>query len=260
MTIQPSIFISHGAPDLPLSPSPALNFLKTLSQQLERPDAILVISAHWLTATPTVSTSPRMEAIYDFWGFPKEIYQLGYSPPGAPKLAEQVIEKLHANGIQATCDTRRGLDHGAWEPLYLMYPDADIPVTQLSLQAHQGSQYHFKIGQILASLRQENILILASGTATHNLMAFGSFSFDAAPPGWVKAFDDWLASTIHRSNTEALINYRKEAPYATQNHPSEEHFLPLLVALGAGGKSPKCSQLHSSFTYGVLSMAAYAFH
>lgn len=258
MSSFPSVFISHGAPDLPLHPCPALDFLQQLGTQLGKPKAILVISPHWLSYVPTVSTAPEAVTIHDFWGFPAEIYDLDYPAPGAPELAEQVTKHLANAGFEFDLHPSRGLDHGAWEPLLMMYPDADIPVTQLSVQHQSGPVHHFKLGQALAPLRQQGVLILASGGATHNLIAFND-RFNAPPPDWVKEFDQWLAAAIGRNDVDALLDYRRQAPYATKNHPNEEHLLPLFVALGAGGTSMRGTQLHSSFTYGAFSMASYAF-
>jgi len=254
----PTIFVSHGAPDLPLQPSPSLDFLKKLGSQIGKPKAILAISAHWLTGVPTVSAAPQPKTIHDFWGFPAEIYQKNYPAPGAPALAEQVSKLLANAGFECNVHPNRGLDHGVWEPLMLMYPAADIPVTQISIQP-LGTSHHLQLGRSLAALQQEGVLLLASGTATHNLGLFGAYPFEAEPPVWVKQFDHWLAAAIARNDIDALLDYRCQAPHAAQNHPSEEHFLPLLVALGAGGENVKGTQLHSSFTYGVFSMAAYAF-
>jgi 4,5-DOPA dioxygenase extradiol len=259
MSTFPSVFVSHGSPDLPLQPSPSLDFLKQLGIQLNKPKAILVISAHWQSHVPTVSTATEVKIVHDFWGFPADLYQIDYSPPGAPELAEQVTKLLTKAGFEYEVYPDRELDHGAWEPLMLMYPQADIPVTQLSIQPHLGTNHHRLLGRALASLRQEGVLILASGTTTHNLRAFGAYPFDAPPPDWVTQFDQWLAEVIANNNFDALLNYRRLAPYAAKNHPTEEHLLPLFVALGAGGPEVKGTQLHSSFTYGVLSMAAYAF-
>lgn len=259
MSSFPSIFVSHGAPDLPLHTCPASDFLKHLGNQLGKPKAILVVSAHWFSPVPTVITAPEARTVHDFWGFPDEIYQLDYPAPGAPELAERVTKCLANAGFEFDLYPTRGLDHGAWEPLLLMYPNADIPVTQLSLQPQFDPTYHFKLGQAIAPLRQEGVLILASGTTTHNLMAFGGYPFDALPPDWVQAFDRWLAEAISSNEVDALLNYRRQAPYATKNHPTEDHLLPLFVALGAGGEKAKGTQLHSSFTYGVFSMASYAF-
>ncbi len=259
MSTFPAVFVSHGAPDLILHPSPARDFLSQLGTQLGKPQAILVISAHWLTSIPTLSTTSKTKAIHDFGGFPSELYQINYSPPGAPQLAEQIAKLLVQAGFETDVHPNRGLDHGAWEPLILMYPEANIPVTQLSIQPSFSTSYHLQLGRALAPLRQEGILILASGTTTHNLRAFGQYDFDATPPEWVQGFDDWLAEAIATHNIDALLDYRKQAPHAIQNHPSEEHLLPLYVALGAGGEQTTATQLHTSFTYGVLSMAAYAF-
>ena len=259
MSIFPTLFVSHGSPDLLLRDSPTLDFLKQLGTQLGKPKAILAISAHWATRIPTVSIAAQATSIHDFWGFPRELYQMNYSAPGAPELAEQTTKLLAEAGFEIETNPNRGLDHGAWEPLMLMYPEADVPVTQLSIQPGLGTSYHLQLGRALAPLRQEGVLILASGTTTHNLRAFGQFAFDATPPDWVKQFDDWLEIAIAQNNTDALLDYRRQAPYAIQNHPSDEHLLPLFVALGAGGEAVQTTQLHTSFTYGVFSMAAYAF-
>ena len=255
----PAVFVSHGSPDLPLQPSPARDFLQQLGQQLGRPKAILCISAHWGTQHPTVSAVLRPKTHHDFGGFPAQLYQLYYPAPGATDLAYRVVELLSTAGIQHELNFTRGLDHGAWIPLSLMYPTADIPVTQLSIQPYQDLAYHLALGRALEPLRQEGFLIVASGTVTHNLWEFGKYVADSPAQPWVAQFADWLTQAIKTSNIEALLNYRELAPYATQNHPSEEHLLPLFVALGAGGETVRGIELHSSFTYGVFSMAAYAF-
>ncbi|HIK19244.1 MAG TPA: dioxygenase [Leptolyngbyaceae cyanobacterium M33_DOE_097] len=259
MASLPAIFVSHGAPDLLLHETPSRAFLKQLGQHLEPPRAILIISAHWLTQVPTVSTAAQVTTIHDFWGFPAELYAMHYIAPGAPELATQVKTLLATAGFETATHPSRGLDHGAWEPLVLMYPEAGIPVMQLSLQPAQGTHYHYRLGQAIAPLRQAGVLILASGSATHNLRAFGAYSLNAKPPDWAKQFDDWLATAIAQNDVDALLDYRSQAPYAVQNHPSDEHLLPLFVALGAGGEAPRGTELHRSFTYGAFSMAAYAF-
>lgn len=260
MSTFPALFVSHGSPDLLLHSGPSLDFFKQLGTQLGQPKAILVISAHWGTNVPTVSAAPQATTIHDFWGFPSELYQMNYSAPGAPELAQATTKLLAQAGFQTEIHPNRGLDHGAWEPLMLLYPDADIPVTQLSIQPHSGStSHHLQLGRALAALRQEGVLILASGTTTHNLRTFGAYPFDATPPDWVQQFDQWLKAAITHNDIDALLDYRRQAPYALKNHPSEEHLLPLFVALGAGGEQALGTQLHASFTYGVFSMAAYAF-
>jgi 4,5-DOPA dioxygenase extradiol len=256
MSQLPSVFVSHGAPDLPLRSSPARDFLQQLGHQIEPPKAILVISAHWGTQPPTVSIAPNPRTIHDFSGFPAELYQMNYPVPGAPDLAHQVVELLTKIGCEISSD--RGLDHGAWVPLMLGYPEANIPVTQLSIQPHLSTHHHFHLGQLLEPLRHEGVLILASGSAAHNLRAMNA-NYRAKPPQPVTEFVDWLTHAIAANGTEALLHYRQLAPYAIHNHPSEEHLLPLFVAMGAGGSHAKGAALHSSFVYGALSMAAYSF-
>ena len=266
MTNLPAIFLSHGAPDLPIRDGAVTHFLKSLHRQFPKPQAILAISAHWNSVNPTVSKAIQPQTIYDFGGFPDAVYRLSYPAPGAPVLADRVVSLLAQAGISYQTHPNRGLDHGAWTPLILAYPDADIPVTQLSIQYHAGALHHFQIGQALASLRAEGVLILASGSATHNLWEFvGGASplenrrYDAPPPDWVRVFDEWLAERIAEGNWEAVLNYRKIAPHAEKNHPTDEHLLPLFVALGAGGNGVKGVRLHHSYNYGAFSMAAYAF-
>lgn len=255
----PTLFISHGAPDLILHPGETTTFLQQLGQSLPKPKAILVISAHWNTAVPTISAASHPRTIYDFSGFPAPLYQLTYPAPGVPELATRVAELLSQNNLPYAIHPNRGLDHGAWSPLLLVYPQADIPVTQLSIQFPASPAHHLQVGQALELLRQEGILILASGGATHNLREFNS-TYDAAPPDWVSGFDDWLADRIMAGDTEALLHYRQLAPDAEKNHPTEDHLLPLFIALGAAGAMPQGTVLHRSYVYGAFSMAAYAFN
>ncbi|MEA5449987.1 class III extradiol ring-cleavage dioxygenase [Leptolyngbya sp. CCNP1308] len=263
MASLPSLFVSHGAPDLPIRTGPTQDFLRSLLQTMPKPEAILAISAHWLTAQPTVSAAEQPKTIYDFGGFDQALYELNYPAPGDPALAEQVIARLDEAGFSAGVNrdsgtdrfANRGFDHGVWTPLILAAPEATIPVVQLSLQPHQTPLHHYQLGQALAPLRDEGVLIFASGAATHNLGAFDD-NYNAPPPAWAVAFDDWLAEAIAANDIPALLNYRQQAPHAAKNHPSEEHLLPLFVALGAGGSG---QQIHHGFTYGAFSMAAYRF-
>lgn len=258
MNTLPAIFLSHGAPDLPIRQGAATDFLRSLHQQFPQPKAILVISAHWQSDPSMVSAAPHPKTIHDFSGFPQALYQLSYPAPGSPTLADRVVALLKQAGI--TCDTHpsRGLDHGAWTLLILAYPAADIPIAQLSLRYHRAPLHHWQLGQALEPLRQEGVLIVGSGSATHNLYAFDQ-RYDAPPPLWVQQFDQWLAEAIEQGDWNALMHYRDLAPYAQENHPTEEHLLPLFVALGAGGTNAQGMQLHRSFNYGAFSMAAYAF-
>ena len=256
--LMPSLFVSHGAPDLPLSDCPAREFLSQLGEQLPEPTAILAISPHWMTSVPTLSIAPQMRAIHDFGGFSQALYRLEYNAPGLSSgLHQAIAAQLQAAQLPMATDPSRGLDHGAWVPLLLMYPDAQIPVAQLSLPAHWQPEQLTHIGKALAALRAEGVLILASGSATHNLWAFGGRTSESPVPDWVQGFERWLIEAVEQGDVERLLSY-SQAPYAKENHPTPEHLLPLFVALGAGGNKPG-KLLHHSYTYGILSMAAFSF-
>jgi 4,5-DOPA dioxygenase extradiol len=255
----PSLFLSHGAPTLPLTDTPARAFLGQLGNTIARPKAILVISAHWETSVPTINAVDRNETIHDFYGFPPELCELRYLAPGSPSVAARVSDLLRASGHDCKIDRRRGLDHGAWVPLLLMYPQADIPVLQLSVQPHLGTEHHLLMGRALAPLRQEGVLIIGSGSLTHDLSEFRGHGPNDPAPAWVNAFADWFQSTLTEGQTDDLLDYRQQAPFATKNHPSEEHLLPLYVALGAAGGHPRAERLHASSTYSILRMDVYAF-
>src|SRR5450830_1506079 len=255
----PSLFLSHGAPTLPLTDTPARSFLQQLGHTLERPKAILVISAHWETEVPTVNAVDSNETIHDFGGFPRALYDMRYPAPGSPHFAARVSEHLRAAGFDCDVDRRRGLDHGAWVPLLLMYPQADIPVLQLSVQPHLGPEHHLLMGRALAPLRHEGVLIIGSGSFTHDLSEFRGHGPNDPAPDWVNSFADWFHAALTKSQTNDLLNYRSQAPFAVKNHPSEEHLLPLYVALGAAGEDARAERLHASATYSVLRMDVYAF-
>lgn len=252
----PAIFVSHGAPTLALDDIEANVFLRGLGEQLGRPRAIVVASAHWLTAAPAVCATAQPATIHDFSGFPPALYEISYPAPGNPALAHRIVDRLAAAGLHATLDTQWGLDHGAWVPLMLMYPGADIPVLQVALQPPLGTSHHFDLGRALAPLREDGVLILASGGATHNLRELSAPG--TPPPVWATDFSRWLHVTLAAGDREALLDYRRRAPQAVRNHPSEEHFLPLMVAAGAG-VTPHGRRLHTSNSYGSLMMDAYAF-
>jgi 4,5-DOPA dioxygenase extradiol len=250
----PVLFLSHGSPMLPFEEIPARHFMAGLGSRLPRPKAILCVSAHWETATPTVSTAGAPETIHDFHGFPEALYRLTYKAPGAPDLARRAVALLKAAGLPAGIDPARGLDHGAWNPLLLIYPQADIPVTQLSIQHPAGPGHHVAMGRALRPLRQEGVLILASGGAVHNLRQFGVDR--EKPAAWATRFDDWLADRVAAQDVAGLIEYRRLKPEGMQAHPRDEHFLPFFVALGAG-EGEKGRPIHRSFAHGSLSMASY---
>lgn len=257
MTVFPSVFVSHGAPTLTLETSAGRDFLAGLGQRLGRPSAILAVSAHWTTHVPAVSGATRPETIHDFYGFPDALYRLRYPAPGAPGLAERV-----AGLTGAAIDPSQGLDHGAWVPLMLMYPDADIPVAQFAVQPGRSAADHIALGRQLESLRREGVLILASGGAVHNLREF-RFSRgvgNAPPAAWASGFIDWLDGALEAGDGEAVGDWLARSPDARSAHPTDEHFLPLPVALGAAGDAPRTERLHAGFEHGSLGMHAYAFH
>src|SRR5215470_18017203 len=251
----PALFLSHGSPMLVFEDIPARHFIAGLARTIERPKAILCISAHWETDRPTVSAATAPETIHDFYGFPDELYRLRYPAPGAPVLARRVVDLLDEAGLDGAIDPDRGLDHGAWNPLLLIYPEADVPVAQLSIQAHLDPAHHAKIGRALQPLRSEAVLVLASGGAVHNLRQFHIDREQPAP--WAVSFEEWLAGRIAAGDEEALVTYRQQRPDGRLAHPRDEHLLPLFVALGAGGGVPG-RPLHRSFAHGSLSMAAFA--
>lgn len=258
MGARPAVFVSHGSPMLMFEPVPARAFLAELGSTLGRPKAIVAVSAHWETPAARASVAERPATIHDFGGFPDELYQVQYPAPGAPDVAQRAIALLAEVGIAAGTDPARGLDHGAWVPLSLMYPEADVPVAQLSVQTALGPAHHVAVGRALAPLREEDVLVLASGSATHNLMTMDYGRHDS-PPTWAREFDDWLATALERGDEASLVEYRRVAPHARQAHPRDEHLLPVFVAFGAGGAGAKGRRLHRSFTHGSLSMSAFAF-
>ncbi|MEO1198422.1 MAG: class III extradiol ring-cleavage dioxygenase [Pseudomonadota bacterium] len=257
----PSLFISHGAPSLAIHKTAAHDFLKTFGAELEGIRGVVIVSAHFETDVTTVVSDPAPETVYDFRGFPAALYEITYPAPGAPELADRVATLLEAAGIRVETSDKRGYDHGIWVPLRLMRPDADWPIVQVSIQPDAGPAAHYALGQALHPLRQEGILILGSGAATHNLHEFFSndYALDTPAPDWVRAHGDWLSDQIAAGDHDALLDYRARAPFAEKNHPTEDHILPLFVALGAGGPGQAGRRVHSSEEYGVLMMDMYAF-
>jgi 4,5-DOPA dioxygenase extradiol len=223
---------------------------------LQKPTAILALSAHWAAAVPTISLSPRPETIHDFAGFAPELYSLSYPAPGAPELARRVIERFAETGTALHTNATRGLDHGAWVPLLAMFPQADIPVAQLALPDSGGAAELLALGTLLRPLRDQGVLILASGAITHN---FGWLRWNeaesAAPLPRARAFADWVGERIAGHDNQALADYRN-APWGSEAHPSAEHLMPLFAALGAADGDPP-TRHQPPFTYGGLAMDCY---
>ncbi|MBS0308406.1 MAG: dioxygenase [Proteobacteria bacterium] len=260
MTRMPTLFVSHGSPMLAITDSPAHRYLQQLGKTLPRPQAIVMLSAHWeAIGGPAVSLTATPETIHDFGGFPPALYDIQYPAPGAPAIAEQAAALLEQAGHAVKRSSTRGLDHGAWVPLSLMYPDADIPTLQVSVLRGQGAVEHERLGRALAPLREQGVLIIGSGSLTHNLYEFRGQDIDTPPPAWVREFSDWMTTKLLNGERAALLDYRRQAPFAARNHPTEEHLVPLFAALGAAGDAASTRHLHSSYEYEILAMDAYAF-
>ncbi|MDP3223425.1 MAG: class III extradiol ring-cleavage dioxygenase [Rubrivivax sp.] len=264
-TIAP-LFVSHGSPMTALEPREAGAFMQRLGDTLRQrqgvPRAILAVSAHSLRREPVLMTAPRHEAVYDFGGFDPKLYTLRYDAPGAPGLADRVGELLATAGLPLHHAADGGLDHGIWTPLRFMFPDADVPVLPLAWPPQWTPAQLFALGRALAPLADEGVLILGSGSITHNLrrvFAGGGLhppDRDATPES--TAFRDWFAQRAAAADWAPLLDYRNQAPHAALMHPTDEHLLPFFVAAGAGGELPAL-RIHDSLVFGELGMDAYAF-
>lgn len=262
----PTLFLSHGSPDIAVAETPATAFLRDLAASLPRPRAIVVASAHFeATGRVLVTGDAQPETIHDFGGFAPELYAMRYPAPGDPALAQEIAEGLAAAGLAAGVATGRGFDHGAWVPLILAYPAADIPVLEVSVDPARDAAYHYRLGEALAGLAGRGVLVVGSGSLTHNLReAFPNLRAgrrQAEVPDWVEAFAAWMGERLAEGDVEALLDYRRRAPFARENHPTDEHLMPLYVALGAssGMGAGTSTMLHRSRDFGVLAMEAFAF-
>ncbi|MEM7462051.1 MAG: class III extradiol ring-cleavage dioxygenase [Pseudomonadota bacterium] len=263
MTI-PSIFISHGAPDIVLKDTPAREFLSELSAISGVPKAIVICSAHYETNGTAVVTDPNPEMIYDFGGFAPELSEMVYPAPGEPALAARVAQMLESSGIDVQTVEDRGFDHGVWTPLMLAFPGADIPIVQISVDPARDAQYHYALGAALAPLRDENILIVGSGHITHNLREVfavmrGRPMTDERLSEKVDAFTDWLSEQFSAGETNAILDWKNQAPFVAENHPTDEHLLPLFFAYGAGGEAAKSRRAHHSVEYGIFTNDSWVF-
>ena len=255
---QPAIFVSHGSPMMAVEPGQAGAKLAALGRELARPEAILMVSAHWETAAPAVSAAAHPETIHDFGGFPRALYELRYPAPGAPKLAARTKSLLDGAGLATSLDPGRGLDHGAWVPLRYLYPEADVPVTQLSIQPHLSPVHHYRVGEALRPLLDDGVMIIASGSMTHNLREWRG-RIDDAPQPYVAEFQAWVRDAIAQKDVAALLDYRRLAPHAVRAHPTDEHWLPIYTAMGAGGLCGEVSRITDEVSYGMLAMDGYVF-
>ncbi len=267
MNSLPTLYISHGSPMTALEPREAGAFMQRLGPAIDRtfgrPRAVLAISAHSLMREPVLLGAAQHQAVYDFGGFDERLYQMRYDAPGEPELAQQVQRLIQAAGLPAHVADQGGLDHGIWTVLKFAWPDADVPVLPLAWVRNWAPHKQFELGQALAALADEGVLVLGSGSITHNLrrvFADGLNSgVDRPEIPQSAAFRQWLLERSTARDWDALFAYRSLAPHAVDMHPTDEHLLPWYVAAGAGGREAVPLRLHDSITYGCLGMDAYAF-
>jgi 4,5-DOPA dioxygenase extradiol len=259
MSHLPTLFISHGSPTFAIDPGQAGPALTALGQTLPRPKAILVVSPHWTTREPRVATTPKPQTIHDFGGFPPALYQLQYPAPGAPDVAARAIALLREAGHPAEADTQWGLDHGAWVPLTYVFPAADVPVFQVSLPARLDGARAYAYGQALAPLANEGVLIIGSGSLTHNLYEVRFDAPDAQAETYAVEFAAWISRTVTGRDHASLQQTMALAPHAQRAHPTAEHLWPLMVAAGAAGAEGPARRIDGGMTHGVLSMDSFVF-
>ena len=259
MSRLPTLFLSHGSPLHAIEPGDAGRAWESLGRALPRPRAVLIASAHWETSVPMLTGNRKPETIHDFGGFPEELYRQRYPAPGEPELAAEAVATLKRADITAGIDGCRGLDHGAWVPLKWMYPQHEVPVVQLSLQPELGTAHHLRLGAALAPLGRDGVLIIGSGHTTHNLRDWMSNPRRHEPLRYAVSFAEWLKGRLAAHDAEAVVAYREQAPDAVRAHPTEEHFLPLLVAWGAAGTDARAERVIEGFESGALAIDSYLF-
>lgn len=255
----PSLFLSHGSPMMAIEDSPAGRFLDDLGNQLPWPKAVVVASAHFNSDRPMLGGDPRPRTMHDFRGFPAPLYEIDYPVAGAPDLAERIAGRLTAAGFETKIRDSHGIDHGVWVPLRRMYPQADVPVVPLSVMPQGDAAAHYAIGQALAPLRDQGVLVIGSGGFVHNLGEVDWQGRDTPLAPWAEEFAAWMREALARNDIEALLDWQQRAPHASRAHPTVEHLMPLFVALGAAGESPTVRQIHDSHELGTLALDAFAF-
>ena len=257
----PSLFIAHGAPLLAIENNEYTQFLNQLGQTLPKPRAVVLFSAHWEATVQRVSNVDEYETIYDFGGFPEALYQIQYPAKGHLELTEEIKALFDKQGIPFEVETKRGLDHGAWVVLRMLYPNADIPVISMSVSQHLTPQQQYEIGKSLSALREKDVLIIGSGGTVHNLRAVGWHKDGKEIDQWAVDFDQWLEENLNKWDLESLFNYNSLAPNAEVAVPpyGKEHFIPLFYAMGAGDDVKQAKLLHRSYRYGNLSHSIWQF-
>jgi 4,5-DOPA dioxygenase extradiol len=257
MNALPTVFVSHGAPTFAIEPGLAGAQLRALGLALGKPRAVVVVSPHWMTQGVEITATEWPETVHDFGGFAQALYALQYPVPGSPELATQIQHQLALQDIAAKLDLRRGLDHGAWVPLMHLFPDADMPVVQVSLPLDTDGTKAFALGQALAPLAKDGVLVVGSGSLTHNLYEFRTGEAQAA--GYAKEFSEWVRQAVLDGDMARLGQTLDLAPHADRAHPTTEHFLPLLVAAGAASAPRPVTVLNGGIRHGVLAMESYVF-
>lgn len=257
MNAMPSLFVSHGAPTFAIEPGLAGAQLRALGLALDKPRAVVLVSPHWMTQGVQIMATDRPETVHDFGGFPRALYALQYPAPGSPELAVRIQQQLQSQGIAAGLDARRGLDHGAWVPLMHLFPHADVPVVQVSLPCDADEARAFALGRALAPLAQDGVLIVGSGSLTHNLYEFRMGQAQAA--AYAQEFSAWVRQAVRDGDMTRLGQTLARAPHADRAHPTTEHFLPLLVAAGAAATPGQVTVLDGGIRHGVLAMESYVF-
>lgn len=250
------VFFAHGAPTLALEDTEASRFLKTFAASQPRPKAIVILSAHWETDGLKLSAPGPLRTYHDFRGFPAPLYDITYPARANVDQVDEVAQLLEAAGHEVELDSHWGLDHGAWVPLSLAFPDADIPVVAMSLPHDSTPASVYELGRTLAPLKEKGVLLAGSGSTTHNLREFGPQG--SSTPAWAADFDRWLDEGLDTGS----IGYFKDlskGPQFRRNHPTDEHLLPLFFAFGAGGPDARAHLLHRSYEYGSISMSYFRF-
>jgi 4,5-DOPA dioxygenase extradiol len=256
----PAVFVAHGSPMLGIAAGEYGDTLRRFAERFPRPAAIVIVSAHWEAPGPIrVNGAPCPSLIYDFGGFPPALYGLTYPAPGSPDIAEQALTLLADAGLGAAHEERRGWDHGVWIPLRLLYPEADVPVVEVSLPLPRDPNMVLRMGEALAPLRRRGALLLGSGGIVHNLRLARLDRENGPVDEWARAFDAWVRERIERRETADLAAYRALAPAADRAVPESEHFDPLLFAVGAADLGDQPEEIASGFQYSNLSLSSYAF-
>lgn len=266
MASMPTLFISHGGPNIVLDDTPARTYLRNLSALLPAtPKAIVIVSAHFETDGVAVVTDPNPATIHDFGGFAPELYKMVYPAKGDPVLAQAVVDRLAKAGLDPHTYEKRGYDHGTWTPLLLAFPDARIPVVQVSIDPRRDAVWHYAIGKALSELRRDGILLIGSGHITHNLRAFFTVFrhgalVDPVLASQVDAFTNWFADRLAAGDRDAVMNWKERAPHPAENHPTDEHLMPIFFAYGAAGETAKAERVHASRQMGFFAFDSYLFH